>query len=152
MKKLTDCTLELCFCCEDSPSMEVINLPCCKASVNIHCVFKALQSNNQCVYCQKVLNPQDIIFATKVTTRGKHFPNYYTSTTKGTTRGKHFPIWNFCQHQSSKHSWGGTCTGWRHGSTGGTCSGWREQSVQYFNFCQKQWWWTIVCAYMHQLF
>ncbi len=60
-EKLIDDTFELCFCWVDSPSMEVINLPCCKASVHRHCVLEALQSNNQCVYCRKVLDPQDII-------------------------------------------------------------------------------------------
>jgi hypothetical protein len=30
-EKLIDGSFELCFCCEDSPSMEVINLPCGKA-------------------------------------------------------------------------------------------------------------------------
>jgi len=44
--------------------MEVIHLPCCKASVHTHCVLEALQSNNQCVYCRKVLDPQDIIDCT----------------------------------------------------------------------------------------
>jgi hypothetical protein len=63
-EKLIDGTFELCFCCIDSPSMEVINLPCCKASVHRHCVLKALQSNNQCVYCKKVLDSQDIIDCT----------------------------------------------------------------------------------------
>ncbi len=63
-EKLIDGTFELCFCCIDSPSMEVINLPCCKASVHRHCVLKALQSNNQCVYCRNVLDPQDIIDCT----------------------------------------------------------------------------------------
>jgi hypothetical protein len=42
----------------------VIHLPCCKASVHTHCVLEALQSNNQCVYCRKVLDPQDIIDCT----------------------------------------------------------------------------------------
>jgi hypothetical protein len=55
---------ELCFCCVDSPSMEVINLLCCKASVHKHCVFEALKSNDQCVYSRKVLDPQDIIDCT----------------------------------------------------------------------------------------
>jgi hypothetical protein len=59
-EKLIDGTFELCFCCIDSPSIEVINLPCCKASVHRCCVLKALKSNNQCVYCRKVLNPHDI--------------------------------------------------------------------------------------------
>jgi hypothetical protein len=45
-------------------SMEVINLPCCKASVHRHCVLEALQSNNQCVYCRKVLDTQDNIDCT----------------------------------------------------------------------------------------
>ena len=63
-EKLIDGTFELCFCCIDSPSMEVINLPCCKASVHRHCVLEALQSNNQCVYCRKILDPQDIIDCT----------------------------------------------------------------------------------------
>jgi hypothetical protein len=63
-EKLIDGTFELCFCCVDSPSMEVINLPCCKASVYRHCVLEAFKSNNQCVYCRKVLNPQDIIDCT----------------------------------------------------------------------------------------
>ncbi len=62
--KLIDGTFELCFCCIDSPSMDVINLPCCKASVHRRCVLKALQSKDQCVYCRKVLNPQDIIDCT----------------------------------------------------------------------------------------
>jgi hypothetical protein len=49
-EKLIDGTFEFCFCCIDSPSMEVINLPCLKASVHRHCILEALQSNNQCVY------------------------------------------------------------------------------------------------------
>jgi hypothetical protein len=44
--------------------MEVIHLPCCKASVHKHCVLEALQSINQCVYCRKVLDPQDFIDCT----------------------------------------------------------------------------------------
>jgi hypothetical protein len=63
-EKLIDGTFELCFCCVDSPSLEVVNLPCCMASVHRHCVLDALQSNNQCVYCRKVLDPQDIIDCT----------------------------------------------------------------------------------------
>jgi hypothetical protein len=62
--KSIDGSFDLCFCCEDSPSMEVINFPCCKASVHRHCVLEALQSNDQCVYCQKVLDPQDVINCT----------------------------------------------------------------------------------------
>jgi hypothetical protein len=41
--------------------MEFIHLPCCKTHVHWHCVLEGLQSNNQCVYCQAVLKPQDII-------------------------------------------------------------------------------------------
>ncbi len=61
LEKLIEGTFELCFCCIDSPSIEVISLPCCKASVHRHCVLKALKSNIQSVYCRKVLDPQDII-------------------------------------------------------------------------------------------
>jgi hypothetical protein len=63
-EKLIDGSFELCFCCIDSPSMEVIHLPCCKASVHTHCVLEAVQSNNQCVNCRQVLDPQDIIDCT----------------------------------------------------------------------------------------
>ncbi len=63
-EKPIDGTFELCFCCIDSPSMEVINLPCCKASVHRRCVLEALKSNDQCVCCRKVLDPQDIIDCT----------------------------------------------------------------------------------------
>jgi hypothetical protein len=63
-EKLIDGTFELCLCSVDSPSMEVINLPCCNISVHRHCVLEALQSNNQCAYCRKVLDPQDIIDCT----------------------------------------------------------------------------------------
>ncbi len=63
-EKLIDGTFELCFCCIDSPSIEVINLPCCKASVHRRCVLEALKSNDQCVYCRNVLDPQDIIDCT----------------------------------------------------------------------------------------
>ena len=131
-EKLIDGSSELCFCCIDSPSMEVIHLPCCKASVHTYCVLEALQSNNQCVYCKKVLDPQNIIDCTpqlkalsgqanvtQTTTltelkppprgknirRGKRFTNNYTSRIKGTTRGTHVPEGNICQHESTKHSW-----------------------------------------------
>ncbi len=63
-EKLIDGTFKLCFCCIDSPSIEFINLPCCKASVHSCCVLEALKSNNQCVYCRKVLDPQDTIDCT----------------------------------------------------------------------------------------
>ncbi len=49
-EKLIDGTFDLCFCCIVPPSMEVINLPCCKASVCRHCILEALKSNDQCVY------------------------------------------------------------------------------------------------------
>jgi hypothetical protein len=55
---------ELCFCCADLVSMEVIHLSCCKANVHRQCVLDALQSNNQFVYCRKVLDPQNIIDCT----------------------------------------------------------------------------------------
>ncbi len=42
-EKLIDGTFALCFCCVDSPSMKVINHPCCKASVHSHCVLEALK-------------------------------------------------------------------------------------------------------------
>jgi hypothetical protein len=45
-EKPIDSSFKLCFCCEDSPSMKAINLPCCKASIQRHCVLKALQSSN----------------------------------------------------------------------------------------------------------
>jgi hypothetical protein len=69
-EKLIDGSSESCFCCIDSPSMEVIDLPCCKASVHTHCILEALQSNNQCVYCRQVLDPQDNIDCTP---KGKVF-------------------------------------------------------------------------------
>jgi hypothetical protein len=74
-EKPNDGSFELCFCCEDSPSMGVINLPCCKASVHRYCVLEALQSNKQCVYCKKVLDPQDII---NCTPQQKHFQERQT--------------------------------------------------------------------------
>jgi hypothetical protein len=63
-EKLIDGSDELCFCCIYLPSMEVIHLSCCKASVHTHCVLEALQSNNQCVNCRKNLDSQDIIDCT----------------------------------------------------------------------------------------
>jgi hypothetical protein len=63
-EKLIDGTFALCFCSIDAPSMEVINFPCCKASVHRHCVLVALKSNDQCVYCRKVLDPQYVIDCT----------------------------------------------------------------------------------------
>jgi hypothetical protein len=63
-EQLIDGSFESCFCCVDSPSMEVITLTCCKAYVHRHCVLEALQTNNQCVYCKEVIDPQDIIDCT----------------------------------------------------------------------------------------
>jgi hypothetical protein len=59
-RKLIDGSDESCFCCTDLASMEVICLPCCKASVHRQCVLDAFQSNNQYVYCRNVLDPHDI--------------------------------------------------------------------------------------------
>jgi hypothetical protein len=60
-EKLVEGSMDFCFCCHDLPSMKFIHLPCCKASVHIQCALAALRSNNKCVYCQRFLNPQDII-------------------------------------------------------------------------------------------
>jgi hypothetical protein len=129
--KLIDGSDELCFCCADSASMEVIHLPCCKASVHRQCVLDALKSNNQCVYCRKVLDPQDIIDCTP---KRKAFSvevniaptttlsevkaareaimsgdanvsqkNNCSSRVEGPTRSKHVPETNSCQHESTKH-------------------------------------------------
>jgi hypothetical protein len=54
-EKLIDGSFESCFRCVDSPSMEVINLLCCKASAHRHCVPINVE----------VLDPQDIIECTK---------------------------------------------------------------------------------------
>jgi hypothetical protein len=56
----------LCFCCADLPSMEIIHLPCCKASVHRHCVLDSLTTNDQCVYCRQYLDPQDILDCTPI--------------------------------------------------------------------------------------
>jgi hypothetical protein len=80
-EKLIDGSFELFFCCIDSPSIEVINLLCCKASVHRHYVLKALQSNNQCVYCRKVLDPQDIINCTPQPTASSVEANVSQTTT-----------------------------------------------------------------------
>ncbi len=84
--------------------------------------------------------------------RGKRFTNNYTSRIKGTTRGKHSPERNIYQHESTKHSWWATCSGWGYESTWATCWGWREESVRHHNFWPKQKQWTIVCTYMYHLF
>jgi hypothetical protein len=80
-EKLIDGTFELCFCCVDSPSMEVINLPCYKGSVHRHCVLKVLKSNDQCVYCRKILDPQDIIDYTPQPKALSGQANVYQTTT-----------------------------------------------------------------------
>jgi hypothetical protein len=63
-EKQVDGAYGLCFCCTDLPSMEVINLLCCKFSVHRHCVLEALKRSNQCVYCRQGMDPQDIIDCT----------------------------------------------------------------------------------------
>jgi hypothetical protein len=130
-EKLIDGTFELCFCCVDSPSMEVINLPCCKANLHIHCFLKALKSNNQCVYCRKVLDPQDIIDCTSQLKALSGQANVSQTTTltelkappDANTSGEanisqtttlpelkappevHIPERNMCQHESTKNYW-----------------------------------------------
>ncbi len=64
LEKQVNGAYELCFCCIDLPSMEVILLPCCKAGVHRHCVLEYLKTNDQCVYCRQVQDPQDIIDCT----------------------------------------------------------------------------------------
>ncbi len=59
-------TYGLCFCCADLPSMEIICLPCCKATVHTHCVLDSLTTNDQCVYCRQYLDPQDILDCTPI--------------------------------------------------------------------------------------
>ncbi len=94
-EKLIDGTFQSCFCCVDSPSMEVMNLPCCKTSVHRHCVLEALQTSKQQSMCllQESSGSSRYYWLYSPTQgilrRGKHFPNHYTYRNKGTPRGKH---------------------------------------------------------------
>jgi hypothetical protein len=65
-KKWVNSAYGLFFCCTDLPSMEVILLPCCKASVHSHCVLESLKITDQCVYCRQFKNPQDILVCTPI--------------------------------------------------------------------------------------
>ncbi len=46
---------ELCFCCTDSASMEVIHLPCCKASVHRQCVLDPFKATINVFTAEKFL-------------------------------------------------------------------------------------------------
>jgi hypothetical protein len=59
-EKLGDGSMIICFCCVDSPSMDIIRTPCCKNSVHRHCILHNMTINSQFVYCRKVLQYQDI--------------------------------------------------------------------------------------------
>ncbi len=53
--KLIDRSDELCFCCADSASMEVIHLPCCKASVHRQYVLDAFKATINVFTAEKFL-------------------------------------------------------------------------------------------------
>jgi hypothetical protein len=147
-KKPIDGSFELYFCCEDSPSMEVINNQCCKASVHRHFVLKALQSNNQCIYQRKVLDPQDIINCT--TLPQLKAPSGETNTSQTTTLPelKAPPEASIAQNEISVNINPQNVLG--EPPALDEDMNLREEPVQDDH--QKQQQWTIVCAYMHHLF
>jgi hypothetical protein len=59
-EKLGGGSMTICFCCVDSPSMDIIRTPCCKNNVHRHCILRNMTINSQCVYCRKVLKYQVI--------------------------------------------------------------------------------------------
>ena len=51
-----EASMDICFCCADSPSMPLVRLECCKHTVHKQCLLACLSINSQCVYCRKVLD------------------------------------------------------------------------------------------------
>jgi hypothetical protein len=51
-----DASMDLCFCCSDALSMELIRLPCCQKTVHRLCLLGCLSMNSQCLHCRKVLD------------------------------------------------------------------------------------------------
>jgi hypothetical protein len=49
-------SMDICFCCADEPTMELIVLVCCKKNLHKKCVLASLGMSSQCVYCCAVLD------------------------------------------------------------------------------------------------
>ncbi len=49
-------SMDICFCCADEPTMELIVLVRCKKTLHKQCVLASLGMSSQCVYCRAVLD------------------------------------------------------------------------------------------------
>ncbi len=49
-------SMEICFCCADESTMDLIVLVCCKKTLHKQCVLASLGMSSQCVYCCAMLD------------------------------------------------------------------------------------------------
>ncbi len=49
-------SMEICFCCLDSPTMALVSLQCCKKTIHQQCLLGYLSMSSQCLYSCQVLD------------------------------------------------------------------------------------------------
>ena len=54
-------SMDICFCCADEPTMELIVLVCCKKTLHKQCVLTSLGMSSQCVYCRAMLDISKVL-------------------------------------------------------------------------------------------
>ncbi len=48
--------MDICFCCSDSPTKDIVRLLCFKKMIHQQCLLACLRMNSQCPYCHHILD------------------------------------------------------------------------------------------------
>jgi hypothetical protein len=53
--------MDICFCCCDSVSMDLVRLTCCKKTIYHQCLMAYLGTNSQCCYCRCPVDMKNVM-------------------------------------------------------------------------------------------
>lgn len=68
-------TAQLCFCCCDSPNMDLVIIPCCKQFIHRQCLLAHLGVSSQCCYCRRAITDIATVLQYRTVDRSQPLPS-----------------------------------------------------------------------------
>jgi hypothetical protein len=66
---------QLCFCCCDSPNMDLVIIPCCKQFIYWQCLLAHLGVSSQCCYCHHAITDTATVLQYPTVDRSQQLPS-----------------------------------------------------------------------------
>ena len=79
---------QLCFCCCDSPDMELVRTECCKQLIHWKCLLAYLGINSQCCYCRHAIADIGTVMRYRTIDRSRPLPPTPAKTPSKKSPGK----------------------------------------------------------------